>query len=272
MFEDIDGTLRLMHNVCAPSTRIIISYYSHLWEPVLKLAEALGLRSKQPRINYIATADFLQSDGPRGFRGDQPGAAAAAAATLVRARAVHQSVHRAAAGDQAAVPAHLSRRAPGAAVSGPQVFGEHRHSLPQREGQYRERDPADAEIRRRPGDPVRRGQFQRRHLRGMRARARRLRGQLGHQGPEAGRQGQGRRGSQGFCRGDRRRADDPGCRPDDAAGSAAEIPCGDRDREGRVRQRHAPGLSDGERGDAPAQFHRQPLSSPICSAIWSIRA
>jgi len=59
MFEDIDGTLRLIHQVCAPSTRIIISYYSHLWEPVLKTAEALRLRRRQPKINYIATADFL---------------------------------------------------------------------------------------------------------------------------------------------------------------------------------------------------------------------
>jgi ubiquinone/menaquinone biosynthesis C-methylase UbiE len=59
MFEDIDGTLRLVHHLCAPSTRIIISYYSHLWEPILKLAEMVHLRSKQPQINYIATADFL---------------------------------------------------------------------------------------------------------------------------------------------------------------------------------------------------------------------
>jgi SAM-dependent methyltransferase len=59
MFEDIDSTLRLIHQLCAPSTRIIISYYSHLWEPVLKVAEAVGFRSKQPKINYIATADFL---------------------------------------------------------------------------------------------------------------------------------------------------------------------------------------------------------------------
>ena len=58
MFEDIDGTLRLIHKVCAPSTRIVISYYSHLWEPVLKLAEAIGLRRKQPVINYVATTDF----------------------------------------------------------------------------------------------------------------------------------------------------------------------------------------------------------------------
>src|SRR6266403_3565630 len=59
MFEDIDGTLRQVHHLCAPSTRIIISYYSHLWEPILKLAEALHLRKKQPKINYIATADFV---------------------------------------------------------------------------------------------------------------------------------------------------------------------------------------------------------------------
>lgn len=58
MFEDIDGTLRLVHHLCAPSTRIVISYYSHLWEPVLKTAEAVGLRRKQPKINYIATTDF----------------------------------------------------------------------------------------------------------------------------------------------------------------------------------------------------------------------
>jgi SAM-dependent methyltransferase len=59
MFEDIDSTLRLVHHLCAPSTRIIIAYYSHLWEPILKLGELLKLKSRQTQINYIATADFL---------------------------------------------------------------------------------------------------------------------------------------------------------------------------------------------------------------------
>jgi len=59
MFEDIDGTLRRVHHLCAPSTRIIIAYYSHLWEPILKFAEFLGVRRKQPTVNFIATADFL---------------------------------------------------------------------------------------------------------------------------------------------------------------------------------------------------------------------
>ena len=58
MFEDIDGTLKLIHQLCAASTRIIIAYYSHLWEPILKLAEVLKLKSRQTLINYIATADF----------------------------------------------------------------------------------------------------------------------------------------------------------------------------------------------------------------------
>jgi len=59
MFEDIDGTLKLVQHLCTPSTRIIISYYSHLWEPILKLGELLKIKSRQRQINYIATADFL---------------------------------------------------------------------------------------------------------------------------------------------------------------------------------------------------------------------
>jgi SAM-dependent methyltransferase len=59
MFEDIESTLGLVRRLCAPSTRIIISYYSHLWEPILQLAELLKLRRRQPKINFIATTDFL---------------------------------------------------------------------------------------------------------------------------------------------------------------------------------------------------------------------
>lgn len=59
MFEDIDETFRLIYRLCAPSTRIIVAYYSHLWEPILKLGELLGLKSRQPAVNYIATVDFF---------------------------------------------------------------------------------------------------------------------------------------------------------------------------------------------------------------------
>src|SRR5580692_8902263 len=59
LFEDIDGTLRRVHHLCAASTRIVISYYSRLWEPILKAAEFIGVRRRQPRVNFIATVDFL---------------------------------------------------------------------------------------------------------------------------------------------------------------------------------------------------------------------
>ena len=59
MFEDIDDTLKRVRDLCDPSTRIVISYYSHLWEPILKLAELLQFKRPQADINYIATADFL---------------------------------------------------------------------------------------------------------------------------------------------------------------------------------------------------------------------
>jgi SAM-dependent methyltransferase len=59
MFDDIDATLRLIQNACLPSTRIVIAYYSPLWEPILKVGEVIKLKSRQPKINYIATSDFL---------------------------------------------------------------------------------------------------------------------------------------------------------------------------------------------------------------------
>jgi len=59
MFENIDETLKIVQGLSTPSTRLIISYYSHLWEPILKIGEILKLKSRQPKINYIATADFL---------------------------------------------------------------------------------------------------------------------------------------------------------------------------------------------------------------------
>lgn len=59
MFEDIDETLKKIHKLCTPATRLIISYYSHLWEPILKLGELLKLKSPHQDINFIATVDFL---------------------------------------------------------------------------------------------------------------------------------------------------------------------------------------------------------------------
>lgn len=44
--DDIQLALRELHKVSKPDTRIIIIYYNYLWEPVLKFAETVGLRTK----------------------------------------------------------------------------------------------------------------------------------------------------------------------------------------------------------------------------------
>src|SRR4051812_14523050 len=48
LFDDIDRALTLLHAVCNRETRLIISYYAQLWEPLLKFAEVTSLRMPQP--------------------------------------------------------------------------------------------------------------------------------------------------------------------------------------------------------------------------------
>ena len=59
MLDDIETALRQLHPVCGPDTRIIIAYYSQLWEPLLKVAEWIGLKMPQPPTNYLNSTDFL---------------------------------------------------------------------------------------------------------------------------------------------------------------------------------------------------------------------
>jgi len=59
MLDDIEVALSRLHPLCSQDTRIIIAYYSHLWEPILKMAEWLGFKMPQPPVNFLANADFL---------------------------------------------------------------------------------------------------------------------------------------------------------------------------------------------------------------------
>ncbi|MCL4710562.1 MAG: glycosyltransferase [Pseudorhodoplanes sp.] len=59
MLDDIEIALSRLHALCTPDTRVIIAYYSQLWEPALRLAERLGLKMPQPPVNYLSTTDFL---------------------------------------------------------------------------------------------------------------------------------------------------------------------------------------------------------------------
>ena len=59
LLDDIETALWHLHSLCTPETRIIIAYYSQLWEPVLKMAARSGLRMPQPPVNYLSHTDFL---------------------------------------------------------------------------------------------------------------------------------------------------------------------------------------------------------------------
>ncbi|GAB4537367.1 MAG: bifunctional class I SAM-dependent methyltransferase/glycosyltransferase family 2 protein [Thermodesulfovibrionia bacterium] len=56
--DDIQLALGELHKVCRPQTRIIIVYYNYLWEPVLKFAEAVGLRMKHLLEHWLPLDDI----------------------------------------------------------------------------------------------------------------------------------------------------------------------------------------------------------------------
>ncbi len=56
--DDCEETFKSLHRFCDANTRIVVSYYSHLWEPVLKLIEMTGLRMPQPEVNYLGHLDI----------------------------------------------------------------------------------------------------------------------------------------------------------------------------------------------------------------------
>ena len=55
---DIQGVLTAVNAVCDENTRVIISYYSNKWEPVLSLASLLGRRMPQIAPNYLSAEDM----------------------------------------------------------------------------------------------------------------------------------------------------------------------------------------------------------------------
>ena len=57
-FDDCEQTLRNLHQLCTPDTRIIVAYFSRYWEPVLRLAEICGFKLRQPSLNWLSTDDI----------------------------------------------------------------------------------------------------------------------------------------------------------------------------------------------------------------------
>jgi SAM-dependent methyltransferase len=55
--DDCQLVFENLHSLCTRETRLIVGYFSHVWHPLLKLAEWLRLKMPQPPQNVLAPAD-----------------------------------------------------------------------------------------------------------------------------------------------------------------------------------------------------------------------
>lgn len=58
LLQDVEETFRRLRPFCRPETRVIISYYNFLWEPVLSAGERMGLKMPQKHQNWLSAEDI----------------------------------------------------------------------------------------------------------------------------------------------------------------------------------------------------------------------
>ncbi|MFI5149476.1 MAG: glycosyltransferase [Bacteroidia bacterium] len=56
--DDVEAFLQQVKKVCHDQTRIIVTYYNYLWEPLFKMAEAVGIKAKSPKQNWLTLHDI----------------------------------------------------------------------------------------------------------------------------------------------------------------------------------------------------------------------
>jgi len=56
--EDIQDTLRQLAACCRPDTRIVCNFFNHLWEPILKFGEHVGVKTPSLVPNWISIPDM----------------------------------------------------------------------------------------------------------------------------------------------------------------------------------------------------------------------
>ena len=57
--DDCEGAFAGLHSLCTPDTRLIISYYSWRWQPILTLGEKIGLKMPSVEMNWLSTEDTM---------------------------------------------------------------------------------------------------------------------------------------------------------------------------------------------------------------------
>ncbi len=56
--HDVHATLGAIRRVCKPQTRVILTYYNFVWQPILAAGERLGLKMPQQQQNWLGMADI----------------------------------------------------------------------------------------------------------------------------------------------------------------------------------------------------------------------
>jgi ubiquinone/menaquinone biosynthesis C-methylase UbiE len=55
---DVQAVLDHAHQFAHPQTRLVMNFFSHLWHPILQVAEWIGAKAPTPRQNWLATSDM----------------------------------------------------------------------------------------------------------------------------------------------------------------------------------------------------------------------
>jgi hypothetical protein len=64
---DVQAVFDNIQGVCHGRTRIIISYYNYLWEPLMRFGEILRIKLKQPLQNWLSQKDIINVLSLTGF-------------------------------------------------------------------------------------------------------------------------------------------------------------------------------------------------------------
>jgi SAM-dependent methyltransferase len=58
LLDDIQTTLERLRLLLAPQGRLVVTYYNFVWEPILKAAERVGLKTHWPDQNWLSMSDL----------------------------------------------------------------------------------------------------------------------------------------------------------------------------------------------------------------------
>jgi len=64
---DVQTVFDNLQSVCHERTRVIVSYYNYLWEPLMRLGELFKLKLKQPLQNRLSSKDIINILSLTGF-------------------------------------------------------------------------------------------------------------------------------------------------------------------------------------------------------------